>query len=153
MEKRNYKTKEFCKKGHLLEETRRRHPNGDTYCYLCKKDRSINWHKNNKDKVKNFYKKANYKRYYGISLEEVNEILFKQNFKCSICKSLLNVNNGEKGFAIDHCHKNKEVRGILCMHCNTGLGLFKDNIFIMIKAIVYLFLSKAGKSRRGTKKK
>ena len=27
---------------------------------------------------------------------------------------------------------------ILCRHCNTGLGMFKDNIDFMKKAILYL---------------
>ena len=27
--------KDYCHRGHLMAETRRRHPNGDTYCLLC----------------------------------------------------------------------------------------------------------------------
>jgi hypothetical protein len=40
--------------------------------------------------------------------------------------------------SIDHCHNTGKVRGLLCDHCNKGLGLFKDNIDYLNKAIEYL---------------
>jgi hypothetical protein len=44
---------------------------------------------------------------------------------CAICKT---DNPGNpKGWQLDHCHKKKVVRFILCTHCNRGLGGFKDN--------------------------
>jgi hypothetical protein len=44
---------------------------------------------------------------------------------CAICKT---DNPGNpKGWQLDHCHKTKVVRFILCTHCNRGLGGFKDN--------------------------
>jgi len=41
-------------------------------------------------------------------------------------------------FFIDHCHNNGNVRGLLCMRCNTGLGLFLDNPNFLLNAISYL---------------
>ena len=42
---------------------------------------------------------------------------------------------------LDHCHDSKKIRGILCGHCNTGLGAFKDDISRLNAAIEYLILA------------
>lgn len=60
------------------------------------------------------------KRRYGITVETYEAMLSKQNGKCSICKSAVNLGRGN--LAVDHCHKTKQVRGLLCFHCNTALG-------------------------------
>lgn len=39
---------------------------------------------------------------------------------------------------LDHCHITGKIRGFLCSNCNTGLGLFKDNINLLESAIKYL---------------
>lgn len=54
--------------------------------------------------------------------------------KCQLCDESLNVEHSH----IDHCHKTLRIRGILCRKCNVGLGMFRDNIHILYKAIVYL---------------
>jgi hypothetical protein len=38
----------------------------------------------------------------------------------------------------DHCHLTDKNRGWLCKQCNLGLGMFKDDIEILKRAIVYL---------------
>jgi hypothetical protein len=40
--------------------------------------------------------------------------------------------------AIDHCHKNRHIRALLCHNCNTGIGKFNDDINLLEKAIEYL---------------
>lgn len=35
-------------------------------------------------------------------------------------------------------NNSKKVRGLLCQQCNTGLGMFKDNIKYLESAIDYL---------------
>lgn len=44
----------------------------------------------------------------------------------------------KKGWQLDHDHPTGEFRGWLCMKCNTGLGIFGDNIEGLQKAIDYL---------------
>jgi hypothetical protein len=43
-----------------------------------------------------------------------------------------------KRLSIDHDHATGAFRGMLCGHCNTGLGMFKDNPVLLEKAISYL---------------
>ncbi|ADR32381.1 VR7ORF006c hypothetical protein [Escherichia phage vB_EcoM_VR7] len=61
--------------------------------------------------------------------------LLKTTETCEICgikfDSVIRKN-------VDHCHKGGHVRGILCRQCNTGLGMFKDNIASLKNAIKYL---------------
>lgn len=42
---------------------------------------------------------------------------------------------------IDHCHQSGNVRGFLCLNCNTGIGRFHDDPALLAKAIEYLTAS------------
>lgn len=53
---------------------------------------------------------------------------------CEICGD----KSTRKYLAVDHDHKTGKIRGMLCDHCNTALGKFKDDINIIHKAIKYL---------------
>lgn len=70
----------------------------------------------------NFKKRANG---IGISKKQWNKMFDYQGRVCAICKTD-NAGN-PKGWQLDHCHKTKVIRFILCTHCNRGLGGFKDN--------------------------
>ncbi|MFD6915076.1 MULTISPECIES: endonuclease VII domain-containing protein [Streptomyces] len=39
---------------------------------------------------------------------------------------------------VDHCHKTGRVRGVLCLNCNVGVGLFKEDPERMRRAAEYL---------------
>jgi len=39
---------------------------------------------------------------------------------------------------LDHNHENGQIRGVLCHGCNLGLGGFKDNPNLLLKAIRYV---------------
>jgi len=64
----------------------------------------------------------------------------KQNNKCKICGGIETAKH--KGIirelSVDHNHKTKEIRGLLCSACNNILGRAKDNPFILVKCINYL---------------
>ena len=51
--------------------------------------------------------------------------------ECVICGSTENL-------VVDHCHKTNIVRGMLCNHCNRGLGHFKDDPELLEFARMYL---------------
>ena len=69
---------------------------------------------------------------YGLDRDKYEGMIKKQDNKCAICGDFM------KKPYIDHCHKTKKVRGMLCMYCNMGLGHFKDDINILMRAIEYL---------------
>lgn len=72
---------------------------------------------------------------YKIDESFFNAMLNFQGNKCDICKiSFENL----KDIHIDHNHDNNKIRGLLCGNCNTGIGLLKENIEIMQKAINYI---------------
>ena len=76
-------------------------------------------------------------RYYGVTKELYESILKFQGNGCAICKVSTPVCK-RKYFSVDHNHLTGAVRGLLCSHCNHGLGNFKDNIKIMKNSIIYL---------------
>lgn len=97
--------------------------------------------KKNRPKNRLKYKDRALKMKYGITLDEYNIILKAQNFVCKICykKETGKYNNGDiKSLAVDHCHKTKKVRGLLCENCNRALGLLKEDINIVQAVIEYL---------------
>lgn len=73
---------------------------------------------------KNWYRKQK----YNLTEREYSKLIKR---KCNIC-------NGTNRMCIDHCHKTNEVRGVLCTACNFGIGLFKNNWRILLKASNYI---------------
>lgn len=116
--------------------------------FWLKKDRE-----NDPEKYRNYSLKGyslNKRRYvqqsicrrYKLTFEQY-ELMFKlQNNLCAICnnpetrkpKNAKNTYN----LSVDHCHKTKKVRGLLCYNCNILLGKAQDNIALLQKAIQYL---------------
>lgn len=82
-------------------------------------------------------RKSMIKRKYNLSLEDFDNMLLLQNKKCKICGATES-NHKSSVLYIDHCHKTNKVRGLLCHHCNYGLGGFRDNIDFLKSAILYL---------------
>lgn len=72
------------------------------------------------------------KNRYGLTLKQVEKMKLAQHNLCAICLEEPNI------WHIDHDHSTNKVRGMLCGPCNMALGLFKDDINNMQKAIEYL---------------
>lgn len=87
----------------------------------------------NKDKLK----ERDLYTLYKINPDDLNKLYKKQNNKCAICNRELDIN---VKVCIDHDHNKNIVRGLLCATCNGGLGMFKDDIKLLQKAITYLTL-------------
>lgn len=106
------------------------------------------YYKENIDKIKEHYQNNREEilekdwmraidRRYGITIEQYNEMLTKQNGGCAICKTFIPWSRSER-FAIDHCHITGKVRGLLCHACNQALGMLNDDPEILRKAAKYI---------------
>ena len=75
---------------------------------------------------------------YDIGADDVAKRLQEQGGKCAVC-GCVGVPSATKRFwHVDHDHATGEVRGILCPRCNRALGLFKDDVSVLMAAIRYL---------------
>lgn len=97
---------------------------------------SKRWKLNNPDKVRAINRKADLKWKYGISIQEFDQLLESQQYKCAICS--ISHHDVTYGLYVDHCHKSNEIRGLLCSRCNMGLGLFREQADFLNGAINYL---------------
>lgn len=116
-----------------------------SYCFPCKNIASTESKKknrhaiiayNNREDVKQRRLARDYLKKYGIELKDYDLMLEAQGGGCQICKST--DPKGQGRFHVDHNHETGEVRGLLCSHCNTGLGMFKDSPALLISAAAYL---------------
>ena len=85
--------------------------------------------------------KSKLKRIYGITPEFYYGMLAAQGNGCGICGTQDpggRWSYREKMFAVDHDHKTGAVRGLLCVKCNRGLGLFEDKPDRLEAAAKYL---------------
>lgn len=78
----------------------------------------LSYYQKNKKRLleNNWIKRGIHGMTYEIFLNELE----KQNNKCKICNKQM-----EKP-QVDHCHKTGKYRGILCIPCNNGLGIFES---------------------------
>lgn len=77
--------------------------------------------------------KTHLKRFYNLTWDQFEEMRKLQNDRCALCDRKFT-----RTPRVDHDHKTDKVRGLLCHHCNSGLGLLQDDPELLRKAIKYL---------------
>jgi len=138
------KTCTVCKQELPYSEYHKSSVTKDGYGYRCKecdKKARAKYKEENRERFAEVSRRKQLKFKYGITLEEYNEILQKQNNACAICGTTENNVTGKNrgwNFAVDHDHETGEVRGLLCNQCNRGLGMLGDTVESLKKAIQYL---------------
>ncbi len=81
---------------------------------------------------------------YGITPRDYNKMLEESGGVCEICgTNPKDLPKNRQHLCVDHDHETGEIRGLLCHHCNTGLGQFRDDVSYLKSAIRYLTLERA----------
>jgi len=80
-------------------------------------------------------RKSHLKRKFGITQEQYEEMLAAQDGGCAICGDSPEVG---KALHVDHDHDTGDVRALLCVRCNNGLGQFKEDPILLDRARTYL---------------
>jgi len=74
---------------------------------------------------------AYFYRRYKLTKKQIAKIRSSQNDECAIC--------GDTGPQhLDHDHSTGQVRRLLCQRCNHGLGLFRDDPYVLRVAALYV---------------
>lgn len=86
------------------------------------------------------WKDSHLRSKFGITLSEYAELAAEQGNRCAICKRPeTETRLGRvKALSVDHDHATGKVRALLCVHCNTGLGKFRDDPDLLIEASNYI---------------
>lgn len=88
-------------------------------------------------------------RNYHLPLADYEQRLKEQDYRCALCGEMETAARGEQvwDLAVDHDHEccpekstscGKCVRGLVCSRCNIGLGMFGDDVEVMLSAVEYL---------------
>lgn len=95
-------------------------------------------------------KSSKYKSRFGITFDQAKEMLALQGGVCAVYKTekpekrKMNHAKDRWPWCVDHCHKTGAVRGILCHHCNTLLGVCREKQSVLLGAMEYISNSKRG---------
>jgi hypothetical protein len=98
-----------------------------TYCKPCQNARTYE----SRQRLQGGSREYHLKRRYGIGTKAFAAILAAQQNKCLIC-------DRPDPEHVDHSHETGKVRGILCFNCNQGLGNFRDDVRVLVRAANYL---------------
>jgi hypothetical protein len=132
-----------CKTCNLAEKRRRYAADPAKYKAFVKR-----WQQANNERLNAYRREHNarperkralrdgyYRRKFGISADEFDELLDKQGGGCAICRKRP---ERDASLHLDHDHETGVVRGILCLSCNQGIGKFRDDAGLLERAAAYL---------------
>ena len=110
-----------------------------TSCIPCSKHKQkTRW--SSRTPAKRLEQHLKYK--YGVTHAEFKKAWDDQKGRCVICESdlpdLMTYDNRRRGYAIDHNHETGDFRGILCLKCNSLLGMASESVDVLKSAIKYL---------------
>lgn len=99
----------------------KRQPDGHDYrCRECDSQRKKERYATSEGKLQR--RSSDLNRLYGIGVDEWEMMHVHQNGACFVCQKVV-----KHTLHTDHHHKLGHVRALLCTHCNTALGFFKDD--------------------------
>jgi hypothetical protein len=85
--------------------------------------------------VKRRLRDGYYRRTYGISADDFDEMYAEQDGRCAICGT---TPEKQAQMHVDHHHETGAIRQLLCSCCNQALGQMKDDPALLRAAADYL---------------
>lgn len=79
------------------------------------------YHQEHRQEILSRHRNQQLQRMYGITSEQYDEMFIEQGGLCSIC----GYGKSKIRLSVDHNHKTKVVRGLLCSFCNKSLGWYE----------------------------
>lgn len=83
------------------------------------------------------YKAARLRR-YRLTVAEYEAMAEAQDHRCAICQRQEPFGSSRPRLCVDHDHENGQVRGLLCLSCNTALGALHEDPRLFAAAVRYL---------------
>lgn len=121
-----------CKEEKSLEEFYRNRSREDGHsgqCKICANSATKKSYSKDEEKTRLSFHRANLKRNFGITPEQYQELLDKQQGCCAICDK--HHSEMKTRLAVDHDHHTGEIRGLLCQYCNYRLvGRHRDGTLL-----------------------
>lgn len=126
------------------------HDGLNSYCRPCARQVGTDYYRNNRERCLSTQKRYHcnqpaqrkindLKAKYGLTADQYDELVRSQGNACAVCGKRRPGESSARGwFHVDHDHQTGKVRGLLCCHCNWGLGNFGDSEDTLQKAIEYL---------------
>lgn len=107
-----------------------------SWCKGCLNKWRTEHREKNRKKFQDYEFKRGLRRNYGLTVDQYNELLIRQNGCCACCGK--HESEFKRRLHVDHDHASGQVRALLCTECNPGLGYFKHSIKRLEMAIRYL---------------
>lgn len=103
-------------------------------CKTCYNKKVKIYRQKNQQKYQDWNRVYHLEKKYKLTKEDFSKLRENQKNQCAVCQTELT----DKLMVVDHNHKTGNIRGLLCRQCNFALGLLKDNIIVLKRAITYL---------------
>ena len=119
-----------------------------SYCKECQIAQVARWRIDNPERYKTAKTKALVRerayyrqRKYGLSAADYQAMVEAQNGVCALClrpETVKSRSGYVRPLGVDHDHVTGRIRGLLCHHCNAGLGHFNDDPEVLNRLVAYL---------------
>ena len=104
-------------------------------CKVCWHKKCRKWAEEHPERTKQMSTRSALRIRYGITPEEKQTKFEAQGSCCAICKTR---DPGKRDWVIDHDHVTGKNRGVLCDHCNKGIGHFYESMEALREAANYI---------------
>lgn len=101
----------------------------------------------NRPRISEAEKRLHLLKKYGLTPEDYARMYKEQGGLCKVCREVPNGVGKAAALGVDHNHKTKRVRGLLCVRCNSALGMVRDSRERLDALSAYLATDEAAASK------